>query len=234
MRLLLISNSTNPGEPYLEYPKEKIKNFLGNTPVKCMFIPYAAVKFSYEDYYRRVKQRFDEIGHIIDSIHHYADPVNALNNAEAIIVGGGNTFQLIHLIQHNELIDITREKVFSGLPYIGWSAGANVACPTICTTNDMPIVQPESFSAFNLISFQINPHYLDSNPDGHAGETRQERIEEFLELNHDIYVTGLREGTMIHIEGKNIALIGKRNMRIFRYGMEAFEIVPGENLNFLL
>lgn len=234
MRLLLISNSTNAGESYLEYPKNQIRDFLGRKPVKCVFIPYAAVTFSFDDYLARVSQRFNEIGHPIDSVHHYSDPSKAIEESEAIITGGGNTFHLIKHLQENNLIEIIREKVISGTPYVGWSAGANVACPAIYTTNDMPVIQPESFRAFNLIPFQINPHYTDLNPEGHAGETRQARIEEFIALHPNTYVAGLREGTMLLIENQNIRLIGKRNIRIFRYGMEAKEIEPDGDLSFLL
>jgi dipeptidase E len=234
MRLLLISNSTNAGEAYLEYSRVHIKNFLGNFQARCLFIPYAGVSLNFNDYSARVKQKFEEAGHIIDPIHNYSDPVKAAKEAEVIVVGGGNTFQLIKLLQDNNLIEIIRKKVLSGTPYIGWSAGANVACPTIRTTNDMPIVQPESFDAFNLVSFQINPHYIDVHPDGHAGETREARIEEFIEINQNIYVLGLREGTMLFIENKNIELIGKRNVRIFRYGIKPLEVSPGGDLNFLI
>jgi dipeptidase E len=234
MRLLLISNSTNAGEAYLEYPKEFIKDFLGNKAVKALFIPYAGVTISFDDYSEKVNARFKEIGHSIDSIHTHKDPVKAVKEAKAIVVGGGNTFQLIKLIQENDLIEPVREKVLSGIPFIGWSAGANAACPTIRTTNDMPILQPPGFFGFNLIPFQINPHYLDTNPAGHAGETREARIEEFLEVNREIYVAGLREGTMFRIENKKIELLGKRSVRIFRYGSTPIEVLPGADISFLL
>lgn len=233
MRLLLISNSTNPGEKYLDYPKIKIREFLGNKPVKALFIPYAAVTFSYDDYEKKVSERFMEIGHEITSIHHFDDPGKAVANATAIVVGGGNTWKLLKTIRDNNLIDIIRKKVISGTPYIGWSAGSNVACPTIRTTNDMPVVEPDSFNAFNLIPFQINPHYLDANPAGHAGETREQRIEEFIEVNPDLYVLGLREGTMLTIENNSIILSGPRKARIFKKGTLPVEIGAGEDLSFL-
>jgi dipeptidase E len=122
----------------------------------------------------------------------------------------------------------------TGTPYIGWSAGANVACPTICTTNDMPIIQPGSFKAFDLVPFQINPHYLDVHPEGHAGETREMRIEEFIRLNNGMYVAGLREGSMFLIEDSNIQLIGAKNARIFKYGQSPLEASPGSYINFLI
>ncbi|HNW56456.1 MAG TPA: dipeptidase PepE [Bacteroidales bacterium] len=234
MRLLLISNSTNPGEPYLDYPKNKIKEFLGDKPVKAVFIPYAAVTFSFDDYEEKVSERFREIGHDIVSIHHFKDPVAALKDAPAIIVGGGNTWKLLKMIRDNNLIDIVRQKVLGGIPYIGWSAGSNVACPTLKTTNDMPVVEPDSFFAFNLIPFQINPHYLDANPAGHAGETREQRIEEFIEANPGIYVAGLREGTLLLLENGRLTLFGPRKIRIFKKGLIPIELGSSDDLSFLL
>jgi dipeptidase E len=224
MRLLLISNSTNAGEEYLDYPKHEIQKFLGEKKVTALFIPYAGVTISFEDYTRRVKERFNEVGHDIISIHDSSDPVTAVKQAEAIVVGGGNTWQLINMIREQQLIPAVREMVFAGTPYIGWSAGSNVACPTIKTTNDMPIVEPDGFSAFGLIKSQINPHYTDINPEGHAGETREDRINEFLVANPDISVLGLREGCMFCVEGNDIRLIGPKPVRVFSYGKEAQEL----------
>ena len=234
MRLLLISNSTNPGEPYLEYPKNYIRDFLGKKQVKSLFIPYAAVTFSYDSYEAKVAERFCEAGHEIVSIHHFKDPVKAVREASTIVVGGGNTWKLLKIIQDNKLIEPVRQKVLNGTPYIGWSAGSNVACPTIMTTNDMPVVHPDSFKAFNLIPFQINPHYLDANPAGHAGETREQRIEEFIEANPDLYVAGLREGTLLIIENNKIKLAGPRKIRIFKKGMQPVELGNDDDLSFLL
>lgn len=234
MKLLLISNSTNAGEEYLDYPKQNIKEFLGEKKVKALFIPYAGVTFSFDDYEQKVKNRFMEIGHDIVSIHKFENPVKAVKEAEAIVVGGGNTFHLVKLMQENKLIGAIRKKVQNGTPYIGWSAGSNVACPTIKTTNDMPIVEPESFNVLNLVNFQINPHYLDANPDGHAGETREMRIEEFIAANKEITVVGLREGTMLWIENKSIKLIGKRPARIFNYNQEPKELDNKADFGFLL
>lgn len=234
MRLLLISNSTNPGEPYLDYPKYNIREFLGEKPVKALFLPYAAVTFSFDDYEKRVSARFREVGHDIVSIHHFDDPAGAVINAEAIVVGGGNTWQLLKMIRDKGLIEPVRRKVLSGTPYLGWSAGSNVACPTIRTTNDMPVTEPDSFASFNLIPFQINPHYLDANPAGHAGETREQRIEEFITVNPDIYVAGLREGTMLRLENNRLTLSGPRTIRIFKSGRQAAELSSDDDLSFLL
>jgi len=234
MRLLLISNSTNAGEEYLQHPTAYMKHFLGEKRLNCLFIPYAGVTISFDAYEERVRIKFEEIGHNIQSIHHFSDPVKAVSQSDVIVTGGGDTFHLIKLLHDNNLIDPIREAVLEGKPYMGWSAGANVACPTVCTTNDMPIVQPRSFDAFNLIPFQINPHYLDANPDGHAGETREMRIEEFLEANHNITVAGLREGTMFRIENEEISLLGNRDLRIFKHGETPKEYKPGDQIDFLL
>jgi dipeptidase E len=234
MRLLLISNSTNAGEAYLDYPKLNIRDFLGRKPVKCLFIPYAGVTVTWDNYEAKVKSRFNEIGHDIVSIHHFADPIKAIEEADSIVVGGGNTWNLLHHVHLNKLIEPVRKKVLAGTPYIGWSAGSNMACPTLKTTNDMPIIDPLGFEAFNLIPFQINPHYLDKNPDGHGGETREDRINEFMVINQDIYVAGLREGTMFVIEGEKMSMIGSRNLRLFKYGTEPRELKPDEDFSFLL
>jgi dipeptidase E len=224
MRLLLISNSTNAGEAYLDYPKHQIGKFLGSQSLNCVFIPYAGVTISFDDYEARVVERFAEVGHSITSIHHASDPVTAIRGADAIVVGGGNTFQLIKMIQENGLIDPVREKVLGGTPYVGWSAGSNITCPTIRTTNDMPILEPPSFNGFNLIPFQINPHYTDKNPPGHAGETREDRIMEYLAANPGDTVLGLREGCMFRVEETTMKLIGERTVRIFRAGQTPSEL----------
>jgi dipeptidase E len=234
MKLLLISNSTNAGEEYLDYPKGRIKEFLGDRQVTALFIPYAAVTFSFDEYENKVNARFREAGHSVKSIHHYSEPLDAIAHAEAIVVGGGNTWQLIAMMQEQGMIDAIARRVRDGVPYIGWSAGSNVACPTIRTTNDMPITEPGSFQAFDLIPFQINPHYLDANPEGHAGETREARIEEFIEVNRDLYVMGLREGTMLWIEEGHIRLIGPRKARIFKKGKTPLELGPEDDFSFLL
>jgi dipeptidase E len=234
MRLLLISNSTNPGGKYLDYPGENIKAFLGKIPGKALFIPYAAIRFSYDEYEGKVSARFRELGYEIISIHHFTDPVAAIEMASAIIVGGGNSWKLLKMIRENNLIDIVKQKVSSGTPYIGWSAGTNVACPTIKTTNDMPVVEPDSFTAFSLIPFQINPHFTDLILPGHAGETREQRIEEFTEANPGIFVAGLREGTMLLRENKKLSLSGQGNIRIFRKGEIPAEYGASEDLSFLL
>ena len=233
MNLLLISNSTNAGEPYLKYPIAEIaKTLKGDSEV--VFVPYAAVTFSYDEYEAIVQERFNEIGIKVNSIHRALNKRNFIRHAQAIVIGGGNTFALLKKMQEEDLLDAIFRRVKAGVPYIGWSAGSNVTCPTICTTNDMPIVQPESFRAIGLVSFQINPHYLDANPEGHAGETREQRILEYLEANRSRYVVGLREGCMLRIDDNGIQLIGSRTMRVFKKGMETFEVAPGDNIDFLI
>jgi dipeptidase E len=234
MRLLLISNSTNPGEQFLDYPKNNIKKFLGQNPLNALFIPYAAVTFSYDEYEKKVVERFREIGHEIVSIHHFNDHLAAVKKSEAIIVGGGNTWQLLKMIREKNLIDTLRKKVIAGTPYIGWSAGSNVACPTIKTTNDMPVVEPDSFEAINLIPFQINPHYTDFNPAGHAGETREQRINEFIELNPELFVVGLREGSMLIRNDEKLTFSGRGTVRIFKKNAIPMELGATDDLSFLL
>ena len=178
MKLLLISNSTNAGEEYLKYPIARIAEHLEGVS-EVIFVPYAAVTFSYAEYERKVQNRFNEIGIKVRSIHREKNPLKAIREAQAICVGGGNTFALTKKMQQQGLLPAILRKLKAGTPYVGWSAGSNVCCPTICTTNDMPIVEPESFKAIGAVKFQINPHYLDANPEGHAGETREQRIEEY-------------------------------------------------------
>ncbi len=234
MRLLLISNSTNAGEKYLEYPLPYIKSFLSEKSLNCAFIPYAGVSINFDDYTARVRERFEGIGHKITSVHEVENPSELLKSADVIVVGGGNTWQLLKMIQDKGLINVVRDEVVKGKAYIGWSAGSNMTCPSIRTTNDMPIIEPDSFDAFRLIPFQINPHYLDANPDGHAGETREARIEEFIEVNRNIYVLGLREGTMLEIEGAKMTLLGARSARLFHYNLSPKEYKEGSDLSFLL
>ena len=233
MKLLLISNSTNAGEAYLKYPIAQIAAHLEGVS-EVVFIPYAAVAFSYDEYESKVQERFDEIGVKVRSIHHEKNPRKAILEAQAICVGGGNTFALTKKMQEQGLMTAILKRVKENVPYVGWSAGSNVCCPTICTTNDMPIVEPKSFKAVGAVKFQINPHYLDANPEGHAGETREQRIEEYVEANPRRYVVGLREGCMLrYVDGK-LELIGSRPMRIFKKGVVAYEVEPGADLSFLL
>jgi dipeptidase E len=219
---------------YLEHAQEPMREFLGTTPTTVLFVPYAAVRLGYDEYAAKVRAVLEAIGHRLVSVHDGADAVGAVPEADAIAVGGGNTFYLVRELQERELLGPIRERVLEGMPFIGWSAGSNIACPTLRTTNDMPIVEPRSFRCLDLVPFQINPHYLDAHPDGHMGETREERIQEFLVVEPERYVVGLREGSALRVEGDRLRLIGDKPMRVFKYGETPLEVGPGEALDFLL
>jgi len=232
-RLLLLSSSTVEGAGYLEYPQSEIKDFLGKSVKRLLFVPFAGVVRTFDEYTEAVRARFREMGYEIDSIHRAEDSGDAVSKAEAILVGGGNTFHLLRGLYEAGLIESIRRRVQEGLPYIGWSAGSNVACPTIKTTNDMPIVEPPSLNALDLVPFQINPHYTDAHPEGFYGETRDQRLAEFTKANPGVYVLGLREGSMLRIEGSSISLRGEKRVRIFKSGQEAREYSPEDSLQFL-
>lgn len=233
-RLLLLSNSSTAGMSYLEHAREAMREFLGTAPKNVLFVPYAAVRFGYDEYAAKVRTVLEAIGHRLTSVHEAPNAIRAVLEADAIAVGGGNTFHLVRELQEGEMLGPIRERVLAGTPFIGWSAGSNIACPSLRTTNDMPIVEPPSFRCLDLIPFQINPHYLDAHPDGHMGETREERIQEFLVVEPDRYVVGLREGSTLRIEGDGIQLIGEKPMRVFKHGQEPLEVGPGDALDFLL
>lgn len=235
MQLLLLSNSTNAGEEYLGWPQEILKAFIQKNAIKtCLFVPYAGVTVTWDDYTNRVQTVFAKWDCKVSSVHTEVNPVLAVSKAECIVVGGGNTFRLVQMMHDTGIMHAIREKALSGTPFIGWSAGSNVACPGLRTTNDMPIIQPASFNTLNLIPFQINPHYLDANPEGHGGETREQRINEFQALNPEVIVAGLREATALYLNGEKLELLGNRSMRLFVHNQEAVEYKPGSDLNFLL
>jgi dipeptidase E len=234
MRLLLLSNSTNSGELFLEYAVPYIRNFLGSKSYKILFVPYAIVGLSYDLYYQKVKEKFNSLGYDLDSLHFYNNPELAIQNSDCIIVGGGNTFHLLNQLQVKSLVNIIARSVKQGYPYIGWSAGINIVCPTICTTNDMPITEVENLKGLNLIPFQINPHYTDAIIEGHSGENREQRIEEYLAVNQYRYVIGLREGSGLKIESETLSLFGNNTARIFKYGTIPIELSITDDLNFIL
>jgi dipeptidase E len=233
-RLLLLSNSTNVGMGYLEHAKPHIAKYLGKEIFKVAFVPFAGITITRENYVKRVSDAFAQIGYEIFSLHLESDPIKALEKADAIAVGGGNTFKLVHDLYKTGLMSAIAQKVNEGLPFIGWSAGSNVACPSLRTTNDMPVIEPPSFTTMNIVPFQINPHYLDAHPEGHGGETRQQRLEEFLELNPGTWVVGLREGTILRVEGDKVQLIGDRPARIFKKGIEYYELDNTGDFSFLM
>lgn len=234
MKLLLLSNSTNPGEEYLSWGKKYIQEFVGNIPSSALFIPYAAVTFSYDEYEAKVKKVFSGFECDIKSIHHAWDPIQAVEEAEIIIIGGGNTWRLVQQMRERNLFEVIKKKVEGGTPYIGWSAGSNVACPTMKTTNDMPIVDPRGMATLNLVPFQINPHYLDAQPQGHGGETREDRIKEFIEVNPGVFVVGLREATLLKREDNKLELLGNKTARLFKKDWITKEVSIDEDLSFLL
>jgi dipeptidase E len=219
-RLLLLSNSTNPGEQYLGWTESYIKSFFGDEIKRLLFIPYAGITISYEDYTNQVRERLGSMGYQVTGIHQDSAIPQGFEDYDAIVVGGGNTFQLANLLQKNNLIGPIRKAVENGMPFLGWSAGSNIACPTIMTTNDMPVVEPASFKGLNLIPFQINPHYTDKSIQGHGGETREMRLREFLKVNPENIVAGLPEGSLIQIEEDNAQFMGKGPLRIFKRNEE--------------
>ncbi len=241
-KLLLISNSTMAGEAYLAWPQKYIKDFLDAEGIKKVtFVPYAGVglseeslQASYDVYTERVSAVFKELGFEIQSVHQTDDPIKMINDSEAVAVGGGNTFHLVSEMQNTGIMDAIKKRSENGMPYMGWSAGSNVACPSLMTTNDMPIIEPPSFNCMGIIPFQINPHYLDANPEGHGGETREQRIEEFLVVNRNMKVLGLREASMLYIDNDTMKLLGNRDARLFNYGNEPIEYKSGTDLSFLL
>src|SRR6185503_10719100 len=230
-RILLISNSTLHGSGYLDHAEAEIRSFLGHVN-RILFIPFALN--DHDSYAAKARNRFSAMGYEFESIHEAQDPLEAVEAMEAIFIGGGNTFRLLKALYAFDLLSAIRRRIEHGVPYVGSSAGANVAGPTIKTTNDMPIVEPPSFNALGLVPFQINPHYLDPDPDStHMGETREQRIKEFHEEN-ETPVVGLREGSWIQVEDGHATLGGSRGARIFRRGREPEERRTGESLDDLM
>lgn len=230
-RVLLISNSTLFGGGYLDHAEGEIRDFLGDVR-RVLFVPFAI--YDRDGYAATARERFARMGYDVSSVHSASDPVQAITDTEAIFVGGGNTFRLLKTLYDLNLLDPIRQRVSQGLPYIGSSAGSNIAGPTIKTTNDMPIVQPPSFDALGFVSFQINPHYLDPDPSSkHMGETREKRLTEFLEEN-DTPVVAIREGAMLRVENGRTILKGSTGARIFRRGHEPIEMLPVAELDHIL
>ena len=218
MRLLLISSSNVHGFGYLDHPEPAIRAFLG-AGRRVAFVPFALR--DHAAYTAKIRERLARMDLEVVSTDH-------LDTADAIFVGGGNTFRLLNTLYERDLLDSIRDRVRAGLPYLGSSAGTVIAAPTMMTTNDMPVVEPPSFNALALVPFQINPHYLDPDPQStHKGETREERIREFLEEN-ETPVVGLREGSTLRVENDTTTLLGEKTARIFRRGEEAVEAAPGK------
>jgi dipeptidase E len=235
-RILALSSSRAGDSGYLELALPHIQLLLGDQPLQIAFIPYAAVDNDYEAYAQVVKDSLQSLPHSLKTAVP-ADAKSILQNADVIMVGGGNTFKLLHDLYVLGLLDIIRDKVSSGTPYIGWSAGANILAPTIGTTNDMPVIEPKSFNALGLLPFQVNPHYNNTLPAGHRGETRDQRLAEFVQLNPGLPVLGLPEGTALQLSDGHLALVGPLGAVLFtgsEAGMVKRELAAGETLTGLL
>lgn len=230
-RLLLVSNSTQHGGGYLEHCASEITALLGSAET-VLFVPYAL--HDHAGYAAKAKTAFADLGYRLRSAHESDQPTELLRDADAVFVGGGNTFRLLKALCETGLLEAIRERASDGMPYVGTSAGSNVACVSIRTTNDMPIVYPPSFDALGLVPFNLNPHYLDPDPSSqHMGETRETRIREFHEENA-APVVGLREGCMLRREGETLTLLGTTDARLFEAGQTPVEFKPGADLSFLL
>jgi len=237
MKVLAISSSRVGNGGFLENAIRLIKNFIGNNSLNIAFIPFASVRLSYDEYGAIVKDALTSLSYSINTIK----PNNAkktIEEADAIMVGGGNTFKLLHDIYEGDLFDLIQNKVRKGTPYIGWSAGANIAGRSISTTNDMPVIQPESFRAFGFFSFQINPHYINQTAEGFNGETRDQRLEEFVALNPGIPVIGLPEGTALWLNDSLLHFVGNSEGVLFQSSsnrvLQRRVIEKDEDLSFLL
>src|ERR1700730_4286695 len=230
-RILLISNSTVYGRGYLDHVEAEIRTFLGSAK-KVLFFPFAL--FDRDAYAAKAETRFAAMGYSLSSVHEAADSRKAIEETDAIFVGGGNTFRLLKALQDLGFVEPIRRMVRKGTPYIGSSAGSNVAGPTIKTTKDMPIIHPRSFDALGLVPFQISPHYLDPDPTSkHMGETQEERILQFLEEN-ETPVVGMREGAWILVEGDSARSKGTTGARIFRQGQPPIEAEPDSQISKLV
>ncbi len=227
--LLLLSNSRMPGRGYLEHALDPMAEVLGDAR-RIVLIPYASVMVAWDSVAKTVRQALAPVlraGAEITAIHHFKDPALAIAQADALLVNGGNTFNLLHHLRRRELLVPVRNALFGGLPYVGWSAGSNICAPTIRTTNDMPIIDPGGFDALGLLDFQINAHYTNAVPEGWMGETRDQRLAEFLQLNPGVRVLGLPEGDWLRVRGEEVQLHGPFPARWFAAGAEPADVAPG-------
>ena len=231
--ILLASTSTLHGTGFLEYLFNELKlHFKGVEEV--LFIPYARPGgISHEEYSKKASDAFSKIGKSVKGIHEFKNPVEAINNAKGIFVGGGNTFLLVKQLYKNASLAPLKNVILDGTPYLGTSAGSNICGLTMNTTNDMPIVYPPSFKTLGVVPFNINPHYLDPNPEStHKGETREMRIKEFHAFNTPP-VIGLREGSWIAVKGHQLTLKGELKARVFEYDKVPYEVDANADLSFL-
>ncbi|WP_448549869.1 dipeptidase PepE [Thalassotalea fusca] len=216
-QLLLLSSSRVGSTEYLSHALPMISEHLNNIK-EILFVPFAGVTISYDEYLERVQNALSPLDITVKGLHQFEDKRSAIQNASAILVGGGNTFHLLHELYKYELVDTIREQVNAGTPYIGWSAGSNIAGLSIKTTNDMPIIEPPSFDALKLVNVQLNPHYTDFNPPGFNGETREQRLAEFMVVNSETPIIGIVEGTALKVTGEEIKLIGGEQGFVFKGG----------------
>jgi dipeptidase E len=230
--IVLASTSTLFGEEYLAYLTPVITNLFAGIG-EITFIPYARPGgISHDDYTAKAAEAFHKLGIAVKGLHSFADPAEAIQNAKGFFTGGGNTFLLVKQLHELGLMQKLKAAAEAGTPYLGASAGSNIGGINMKTTNDMPIVYPPDFSTMGLVPFNLNPHYLDPDPDSkHNGETRETRIKEFHTQNN-IPVVGLREGNWIVVKGDTISVEGSRETRIFEQEKEPYEIPPGATLNF--
>ncbi len=230
--LLLLSNSAAFGRGHLKHARDAIVVFLGAERT-IHFAPFALA--DHAGYTAGVQAALAPLGVSVVGLHAVQDVRQTIETATVLFVGGGNTFRLLKALQDRNLLEPVRRRVIEGtLRYLGVSAGTIMACPSLRTTNDMPIVQPASFQAFGLIPFQINPHYLDPDPSSrHMGETREQRLQEFLEDN-DVPVLGLREGAWLRRQGRSIRLAGQAGARLFQRAMQPRDVAPESDVSWLL
>ena len=229
MELLLLSNSRSPDGSYLVHAIAEIAAIAAGRK-RALFVPFAAVTVSWEAFVEQVRPVFAKAGVAIQSVAALPDPLTAVLAAEMVVIGGGNTFQLLRECRRRGLLEPIAARVRAGTPFIGWSAGANLACPSICTTNDMPIVDPKGFDALGLVEFQINPHFTNALPAGHQGETREQRIAEYLKANPNRTVVGLPEGDWLRVGNEAAVLGGPHAAPVFRAGQPTAMLVPGQAL----
>jgi len=226
-RILLISSSVCHPTGYLDHAEDEIRDALGGVR-RVLFLPYAL--FDRDAYADKAAERFGRMGYEVESAHRSHDPARAVDGAHAVFIGGGNTFRLLKALYELHLLEPLRRRASNGMPYIGSSAGSNVAGATIGTTNDMPIVEPPSFAALGLVPFNLNPHYVDADSAStHRGETREERIAQFHEEN-EVPVVALREGAMLRVENGGATMRGTGGGRLFRRGETPIELATGARL----
>jgi len=230
--LLLLSNSRMPGGEPFAWAHEFFAQTWVSKVKTIALVPFAGVTLNWDEYLEYVTGAFPD--HLVESVHAVSDPIDLVMSADSIFVGGGNTFNLCSNLHASGLVPVIREAVAAGKPYLGWSAGANAACPTLCTTNDMPIVQPPTFEMLGLVPFQINPHYSNERLPNHGGESRNDRIAEFLVANPTRTVLGLPEGDLIHVSGSNARLVGSRDAVLFQAGKEPLSVEPNADLSYLV